>query len=798
MENQKKDIEEITLTDILIAAIRNWKWYVISLSLCLMVAVVIIKSTERMYQREATVLIKNNNGSSQMVSESVVFSEVGLIGVSNSVENEILVFQSKRLMFEVVRRLHLDVDYLQKGYLRYWNCYAKTPVRFEFPEASEDDAFELTFCKLANGNIEIKNFSVNPDAAPIIAKPGESVQTPVGMVTVHVVPDNLDNYQGEDVIVRKSKLKNKGLLFSSRLSTLRPSDGRTSIIALVIQDESKKRAEDILNMLVTVYNEDAVRDKNRVAQKTADFIDEQLLLLEAELTDVDTRISEFKKTNQITDAATDATVFRSQVSETEQQTLALQNQRSVANYILNYVNKSGNNFDVIPNNSGISNPQVEALISQYNTEVLQREKLMQDAGLGNPQVQDLTNSIQQLRSRIVSSIQNLIQSLNLQIGNVTSYKGTSSNRLAAVPGQVQTIVSVERQQKIYESLYIYLLQKRQENGLAMSMTADDARILDHAMGSDYPVSPRVPFILVCGLVAGFLIPSILLFLLVVSDTKVRSRKDVQRVLSVPLVGEIPFSGKERSRLGEVWDGLKKSLSHGKRRHHHRERKMIVQESSRDAVSESIRILRTNLQFMQQTSTGGKVFMTTSFLAGAGKTFISTNLGMSWALAGKKVLLVDLDIRRGSLSATVNRKLPGVTNYLAGMEKNLDNLIVHTEHHENLDILPAGFSAPNPSEVLMQPALDELVDELRKRYDYIILDNVPANVVADAMIVNRVTDVTLFIIRAGNFDRRLLPEVEALKTEKKLKNIAIVLNGIGKNHTYSDYYGYYGYSSYEYK
>lgn len=774
----------MSTSDLLALALRNWKWYVLSVVLCVAAAFFYIKSTQVVYQRQATVLIKSRQGSSQMANEAAAFKELGIATAYNSVDNEILVFKSKRLMTEVVRRLKLDVEYNQKGRFRDTPLYKTTPITLSFPDAEENSSFAMMMTPMKGQTVKLYDFKVAGELIEreITAHVGDTITTPVGRV---VVEENLDVAQDalQDVSIKVTKrnMQKLGIAYSNRLVSAAASK-LASIIQLTLNDNSARRAEDVLNTLVEVYNEDAIADKNRVADKTEKFLSDQIFMLEGDLNDVDMVIANYKASNQLTDIKTDASAFRSTTSAMEQRQIDLQNQKAVAQYILEYIQRSEgeSKYDVIPNNAGVKNVSVEALISEYNAQALQREKLKLDAGENNPQVQDLTNTIDQLRLRIVTSISNLIQSVNIELDNVNRMAGTNTGRLIAVPTQQKTVTSVERQQTIKEQLYLYLLNKRQENELAKNITESNARLLDPAMGSDSPIAPKKSKIALLALIIALLIPSAVLYLLVVSDTKVRSRKDIKSLSSIPLVGEIP----QVEGTG-LKDRLKKVLK-GKDQ-------VVVSKEAKDPVSENIRIMRANIHYLKATHGDSKVIMLTSCVPGSGKTFISANFALSLALAGKKVALVDLDIRRASLSNIFGEHKAGVTDYLCDFVSKLDEVILHSEQSENLDFIPAGHQAPNPSEILMSERLDKMVEELKEKYDYVIIDSVPVNVVADALIVNRVADLTLFVLRSGNLDRRLLPDIQALYDEHKLKNMALVLNGIADSHVYGSGY-YYGYGT----
>lgn len=793
---KKTENNALSLGDIIAIVRNNWLWYLLSLLICIAIAYYQVKITQPVYERHALVLIKSRGAISQMQDEAAAFSEIGLSSAGGYlVDNEILVFKSRRLMAEVVRRLNLDVDYSQHGHFRDWTMYSSTPVKLVFPDAEEEQRFSLTMTPMGNHKVKLHEFSIGGKGydKEVISHIGDTVNTPVGrVVAVPNTASNPNGYVGTDIHVRKSPLKKVAESYSGRLQSTQATKTST-IIKLALNDQSTKRAEDVLNTLVQVYDEDAIKDKNRVAVNTEKFIAEQLEVLESELDDVDAIIANYKATNRLTDLSSDASSYRSMMNTVEQRSADLQNQRSVANYILDYIQRREGigeaEYEVIPNNAGLNNSQVESLISEYNQQTMLREKLKADAGENNPQVQDLTNSIDQMRTRIVASIHNLVQSLDIEIQNVDKRVGASRNRLVAVPTQQKTVTSVQRQQSTKEQLYLYLLNKQQENALAKSITESNARILDPAIGSDAPISPQKSNIFLTALVIGLLIPTAVLAILLMTDTKIRSKKDLTVLGDLPLVGEIP-------QAGGKWTNRNRR-QHG---HSHLDIKdaIVVTAESKDSVSESVRILRTNLHYFNgKNETEARVIMLTSFLPGAGKTFVTSNLSMSMALAGKKVVMVDLDIRRGSLSAGLGKDICGVTDYICGFETNLDKIIIHTAMHENLDMIPTGHKAPNPAELLMDERLEMLIDALKERYDYIILDSVPVNLVADATICNRVADLTLFIIRAGNLDKRMLPEVARLYEENKLKKMSLVLNGVSDSRIYGSGYGYYGYGYYGY-
>lgn len=766
--------EALTISDLIKIALANWKWFVLSVLLCLGVSFYYLKKSPYIYSRSASVLIKDETKGTQLPNAAAAFSEVNMLNLSSTVDNEVLIFKSKRLMIEVARKLKLDITYSRRGKFRDWDLYSTTPVILTFPEALETSAFSLKVTPLDAKQVLLSDFPKmegTESVEQLKVNLNDTVNTPVGKLVVTPTLYYTPDYYQIPITVCKANLEAVGLAYNAALQASVASEA-SSIINLSIADVSARRAEDILNTLIDVYNQDAIDDKNKIAVNTANFINERLIVIEQELGGVESQIADYKSEHNLADISTQTGAFMQTSSRYQQEGVNLENQRTLAVYIRDYLADPAKAGELIPANTGIADVNIEGQIAEYNELMLQRDKLIGNSSNKNPVVMDMNNSLAAMKQTIVRTVDNLIAGLNLKIQNIRGEEERTLKRMAAVPSQQKYVLSVERQQKIKESLYIYLLNKREENALTKSITESNARIIDPAMGSNAPIAPQKQKILLGGLLLGLLIPTVILYILKVSDTCIRWRKDLEDKLSVPFLGEIP----QRERMkGET------------------KQPIVVKAESKDAVSEAFRIMRTNLSFMGSTTEHQlQTIMVTSMNVGAGKTFISSNLAMTLALAGKKVVLVDLDIRKGSLSKRIHVHQTGVTNFLSGEVTQVKDIVTKSDYHENLSVIGKGPVPPNPAELLLSPRLNELVEQLKAMFDYVILDNVPSNMVADAMIVNRVADLTLYVIRAGKMDRRQLPEVERLYTEKKLNNMAIVLNGVSEFHHGYGYYGYYGY------
>ena len=695
--NLRREENELNLSDLFHIVLANWYWFVLSVLVCAGVAVLYLKWAPKVYTRTASVLIKDNSKGGGL-SESAAFEELNMFNVKSNVDNEVLVFKSKRLMSVVAERLNLDISYTIKDGLRTGELYTQSPIAVRFPEAEASQSFSLVATPLSAGEILLSGFSTN-EAKSLKVALNDTVSTPVGKLVVTPTLYYADKYFGKAVTISKRNREEIALTYSNSLQVALASKTAT-IINLTLQDVSIPRAEDVLNMLIAVYNEDAINDKNQVTVNTSNFINDRLIIIEEELGSVDADIETYKRENQLTDISSETGMYLQESSQYSKEGLGLENQVTLAKYIRDYLTDPHKSSDLIPANTGIADVNIEGQISEYNNLLLKRDKLIGNSSNKNPVVMDLNNSLSAMKQTIIRAIDNLIVGLNIKIKNIREREAQTSRRISAVPTQQKYVLSVERQQKIKEELYLYLLNKREENALSQAITESNARVIDAAQGSRSPVAPKSMMILLAAVVLGLAIPAGIIWLQMVMNTTVRTRKDVEDAVSIPFLGEIPLRDKKNKD------------------------EIVVRENGRDSISEAFRIVRTNMDFMRVKAKDMKVVMFTSFNPNAGKTFVSMNLAMSFALTRKKVILVDLDIRKGTLSGHVSGTTNmGITNYLSGKVDDINSIIKKEELATNLDIIHTGPVPPNPSELLLSDRLEALIEELKKRYDYIILDNV---------------------------------------------------------------------------
>lgn len=765
--SSRKNDTGINLVDLLAYFASKWKWFLLSVLVCGGIAWYHYARSPLVYFRSATVIIKDPSNKTSTTGLDRFDNIINKVNVAN----EILQFRSKKLMREVLQRLHADISYQLEDGLRSNELYNQSPVLLSFPDALPEQHFAFTVTLKDKKSLVLSDFTGIDVKSDFTVEMYDTVTLSRGMRVV-ATPTNYynDSWTGTPIRVAKLPMESMVNYYKSALG-IQQEEEESSILTLALKDGSAARAEDILNTLINVYNEEAIKDKNQVAVNTADFINDRLIIIENELGGVESELETFKQRNQIVDIASSAGMYMSESQKYNTDALELETQLRLANFIKDYLTDPAKETDLIPSNTGIGDMNIESQINLYNTAKLKRDHLIDDSSANNPVVLELNNSLRAMKQNIIRAVDNMIVSLNVQRSDAQSREMRAQNRITSIPTKERKMLSIERQQKVKEALYLFLLNKREENALSQAMADNNARVIDGAEGSNSPISPNRNRILLLGLLVGLAIPSLACLGILFLDTRVHSRKDVEGIVSVPYLGEIP-QDKEAGKLNE------------------QESPFLLAKEQRDStVSEAFRILRTNMAFMARKDLPQQVIIFTSLNEGAGKTFISKNLGMSLVLAKKKVILIDMDIRRGTLSRQFHLKKIGLTNYLADNTLLAEDII---QHQDGFDIIAAGAIAPNPAELLMDERLDKLVTELRRRYDYIVVDSVPVGIIADATISNRIADLTIFVARAGRLDRRQLPEIEQLYKENKLHNMALVLNGADLHRRYG-YYGYYGYS-----
>ena len=774
----------IRIQDLWSMFVPKWYWFAISLFITLTIAVLYLLSTPPIYTRTAAILVKDNSKSSSSTSAMNDFSDLGIFKSNTNINNELLTLKSPTLMTEVVNRLGLNETFTIRKGLKNVDLYKVSPVTITFCDKTEVPlSFTIKFSSKEAFAISELEISGEDIGETLSAQMGDSIQTSAGIMIVSPTQEFTDAFIGTSIRYVRGSVRAAVDTYSNALVAELGNEDAT-IINLSINDTSIRKAEDILNTLIEVYNENWIRDKNQIAVSTSQFISDRLGVIESELGHVDENISSYKSEHLLPDVQAASSLYMAQSAENNKELSTLNNQLSTAQYIRRELNTKQLD-QTLPANSGIVSANIETQISEYNNLVLDRNRLIANSSEKNPLVKNMASSLQSMQRTIIQSVDNLIVSLNTQIRSLRRQEEATTNRLASNPNQAKYLLSVERQQKVKEELYLYLLQKREENELSQAFTAYNTRLITAPRGSMFPTAPRKMNIPLVAFAVGLLVPAVGIFMKENMNTKVRGRKDLEN-LSIPFIGEIP-----------QYSGTKKKWWEFKHRKRQDMKIIVVNEGNRNIINEAFRVLRSNMDFMASKDNNQHVFVLTSFNPGSGKSFLAINIAISFAIKKKKILVIDGDLRHRTVSSYVDSPNKGLSDYLNNQIEDWKEIIVSYKGYTNLHILPIGTIPPNPTELLEDSKLSMLIEALRPEYDYIFIDCPPVDIVADAQIIEKWADRTIFVVRSGLLDRSMLSELENMYTGKRFKNLSMILNGTeSTGGRYGYRYGYhYGYASY---
>ena len=774
----------IRIQDLWSMFVPKWYWFAISLFITLTIAVLYLLSTPPIYTRTAAILVKDNSKSSSSTGAMSDFSDLGIFKSNTNINNELLTLKSPTLMTEVVNRLGLNETFTIRKGLKNVDLYKVSPVTITFCDKIEVPlSFTIKFSSKEAFAISELEISGEDIGETLSAQMGDSIQTSAGIMIVSPTQEFTDAFIGTSIRYVRGSVRAAVDTYSNALVAELGNEDAT-IINLSINDTSIRKAEDILNTLIEVYNENWIRDKNQIAVSTSQFISDRLGVIESELGHVDENISSYKSEHLLPDVQAASSLYMAQSAENNKELSTLNNQLSTAQYIRRELNTKQLD-QTLPANSGIVSANIETQISEYNNLVLDRNRLIANSSEKNPLVKNMASSLQSMQRTIIQSVDNLIVSLNTQIRSLRRQEEATTNRLASNPNQAKYLLSVERQQKVKEELYLYLLQKREENELSQAFTAYNTRLITAPRGSMFTTAPRKMNILLVAFAVGLLVPAVGIFMKENMNTKVRGRKDLEN-LSIPFIGEIP-----------QYSGTKKKWWEFKHRKRQDMKTIVVNEGNRNIINEAFRVLRSNMDFMASKDNNQHVFVLTSFNPGSGKSFLAINIAISFAIKKKKILIIDGDLRHRTVSSYVDSPNKGLSDYLNNQIEDWKEIIVSYKGYTNLHILPIGTIPPNPTELLEDSKLSMLIEALRPEYDYIFIDCPPVDIVADAQIIEKWADRTIFVVRSGLLDRSMLSELENMYTGKRFKNLSMILNGTeSTGGRYGYRYGYhYGYASY---
>lgn len=779
--------ESIDLYAILFKYLAYWPWFAASVVICLVCAFLYLRYQAPVYNIDAAVLIKEDDKKGGSAGNPMgALQDLGMFSMTNNFDNEVEILKSRTLIKKVVNDLNLYISVAEKRMFGYDTpLYKSTPVKvYMTPEEADnlEAGAKLHLEYTTDGKLAVKaEYTLDEEKQEMKMK-FDSIPavfpTPVGVFSFtrnDSIPSleedmNLVAYINPPTDVTEN--------YVEKLS-VEPTSKTTTIAAISLQNTVKQRGIDFINRLVAFYNQDTNDEKNEVAQKSAEFIDERIGIINRELGTTETELADFKQRSGITDLASDARMALEESSKYEQQLTENATQIKLVEFLRNYINNPKNSGEVIPVNVGLQDQNLGAIINQYNTMLIERKRLLRTSSENNPAVVNINTGIESMRHNVQTTVSSVLRGLQITQTNIERQARKFEGRISNAPKQEKEFLTIARQQEIKATLYIMLLQKREENAITLASTANNGRIIKAALPSKDPISPKKIIVMLAALVLGVGIPVAIIYLRDLLKYKIENAGDVEKITDIPVLGELPLVKKPEKGA------------------------IVVQENQNGIMEEAFRGLRTNMLFM--LGSHQKVILFTSTQPGEGKSFIAGNTAVSLAYLGKKVVIIGLDIRKPGLNKVFNlsQRTEGITNYLADPEHtDLYDLVQHSDISSNLDILPGGPIPPNPTELMARPVLEDAIEKLKERYDYVILDTAPIAIVTDTAIASRVADMCVYVCRADVTPKLGYQYINVLRDQKKFDKLATVINGIdlsarksgyGYGHKYGYGYGHkYGY------
>lgn len=779
---QGMDEEKIDFQEVLFKYLIHWPWFLGAIIVCLIGAWIYLHTATPVYNISATVLIKDDKkgGGAGMASELENLGLNGLMSSSQNIDNEMEVLRSKTIAKEVVVDLNLYISYKDEDEFPAKDMYKTSPVLVNLiPQEAEllDEPMEVEMALYPQGGLDVKLKIEDEEYQKHFDKLPAVFPTEKGTLAFFVSPDTLAT-KGEEEADSKEKVRNIKAIINNPLRvaraycknlTIEPTSKTTSVAVISLKNSSLRRGQDFINKLLEMYNTNTNNDKNEIAQKTADFIDERIGIISKELGNTEESLETFKRTAGITDLSSEAQIALTGNAEYEKKRVENQTQINLVEDLRKYM--KGEEYEVLPGNIGLQDAGLVSQIDRYNEMLVERKRLLRTSTENNPTIINLDTSIRAMKMNVEVTLERTLQGLFITKADLDREANRFSRRISEAPGQERQFVSIARQQEIKSGLYLLLLQKREENAITLAATANNAKIIDDAIADEIPVSPKGKIIYLLALVLGGGIPFGVIYLINLTKFRIEGRVDVEKLTSLPIVGDIPLTDEKKGAVA-------------------------VFENKNNLMSETFRNIRTNLQFMLEN--GKKVVLVTSTISGEGKSFVSSNLAISLSLLGKKVVIVGLDIRKPGLNKVFNipKREVGITQYLANPEKNLMDLVQPSDVSKNLFILPGGTVPPNPTELLARDGLDKAIETLKQNFDYVIMDTAPVGMVTDTLLIGRVADLSVYVCRADYTHKNEYTLINELAEKEKLPNLCTVINGIDlKRRKYGYYYGYGKYGKY---
>lgn len=774
-EQEKNGSSLLNFQFIYTTLILNWKWFVLSLIICLGVAAIYLRYTPPIYQAYAKLLIKeesNNRGRSNLQNAA----NLGIVSNSTGIENEMEILKSHSIATEAVKDLKLYVTYTFRGKVTDPLIYKNQPISVDLDAKHLEELYasvELTITRSSKAYHVEGTYGSNRIEYSFNTLPS-TVRTKAGLLTFSANTSS-SLPEGYTMMVRIVSPEAAAYKYVGGLS-IGQSSKSASIAQLTLTDESPQRALDYLKQLVVCYNRQANEDKNEIAVRTEEFVNERLEKIYAELGSTESQLESYKKANKMIEIDVKANQALANSDQYDQKLAEANLQVALLNSINDYMDQPGNKYETLPANIGITDQSATSLINKYNEIVLERNRILRSASENSPTVIPLTAQLDDLKNSIRRAMAQAKRNLSIQRNAVASQFGKYNTMITKTPEQERILKQISRQQEVKSGLYLMLLQKREENSISLAATADKGKLIDDPVLIG-KVSPQSTNVFLIALVIGLSVPASILFIIGLLRYKIEGHDDVARLTSLPIIADVAVANESAKTKADI----------------------VVHENKNNQMEEIFRSMRTNIQFMLKE--GQKVISFTSSISGEGKTFTAANLAVSFALLGKKVIIVGLDIRKPRLAELfeIDDHKHGITNLLTKnhiTQEEIREQILPSGVNNNLELLMSGPIPPNPAELLTRKSLDDIMDLLKEHYDYIIIDTAPVGLVTDTLQVGRISDITVFLCRADYTPKENFGLINSLHNEGKLPNICIVVNGIDlSKKKYGYYYGYGKYSRY---
>ena len=771
--------EQINIQEILFRYLIHWPWFVVSVIVCVALAWGYLRLTTPVYNVSATVLIKDEKkgGGANMSSELEKMGMNGFVSSSSNIENEIEVLTSRTLAREVVSSLGLFVTYMDEDKFPKRELYRTSPVLVSLTPQEADklpQTMEVGMSLHPSGVMDVQIKVGEKEYRKRFEKLPAVLPTDEGTVAFFTNNDTLSSVRPESVTKERHITAYINRPFSVAKGyagslSITPTSKATSVVTVSLKNSNTQRGKDYIDKLLEMYNVNANNEKNEVAQRTAEFIDERIGIISKELGSTERDLENFKRSAGITDLTSEAQIALTGNAEYEKKRVENQTQINLVMDLQRYL--QGTEYEVLPSNVGLQDAGVSGAIDRYNEMVSERNRLLRTSTESNPAIVNLNASIRAMRGNIQTTLDATLKGLEITKTDLVREAGRYSRRISDAPTQERQFVSIARQQEIKSGLYLMLLQKREENAIVLAAIANNAKIIDEAQAEGAPISPKRSTIYLAALIFGIGIPVGIIYLIGLTKFKIEGRADVEKLTSLPVIGDVPLADEKTGSIA-------------------------VFENQNNLMSETFRNVRTNLQFMLEN--GKNVILVTSTISGEGKSFISANLAISLSLLGKKVVIVGLDIRKPGLNTVFNipKKDHGITQFLTNPAINLMDLVQPSDINKNLYILPGGTVPPNPTELLARDGLEKAVETLKKNFDYVILDTAPIGMVTDTLLIGRVADLSVYVCRADYTRKAEFTLINELAENNKLPNLCIAINGLDfQKKKYGYYYGYGKYGKY---